>query len=84
MNAITMIGILAGALTTVAFVPQVIKSWRTRHTRDISLGMFSVLCLGLALWLTYGLLVHDVPIILANAVTFALATSILALKIRHG
>ena len=84
MNSITLLGILAGVLTTVSFAPQVIKSWRTRHTRDVSLGMFCILCLGLALWIVYGVLLKDLPLILANGVTLALAASILALKIRYG
>ncbi|MGD8453382.1 MAG: SemiSWEET transporter [Phycisphaerae bacterium] len=84
MSAITILGILAGTLTTAAFTPQVVKSWRTRHTKDVSLGMFIILCVGTTLWLIYGLLMSDLPIILANAVTLVLATSILALKIRHG
>lgn len=84
MNGVTLLGILAGVLTTVSFAPQVIKSWRTRHTRDVSLGMFCILCLGLALWIVYGVLLKDLPLILANGVTLALAASILALKIRYG
>jgi MtN3 and saliva related transmembrane protein len=84
MDGITLLGILAGVLTTIAFTPQVVKSWRTRHTRDVSLGMFSVLCLGITLWIVYGAMTADLPVILANSVTLALAASILALKIRYG
>ena len=84
MNRLTLIGMLAGALTTIAFAPQAIKSWRTRQTKDVSLGMFSIMCLGIALWIVYGALLGDLPIILANSVTLALAASILALKIRYG
>ena len=84
MNRLTLLGMLAGALTTIAFAPQAIKSWRTRHTKDVSLGMFSIMCLGIALWIVYGALLGDLPIILANSVTLALAGSILALKIRYG
>jgi MtN3 and saliva related transmembrane protein len=84
MSVTTLIGIVAGALTTISFAPQVVKSWRTRHTKDVSIGMFSLMCVGVALWLVYGILLRDLPIILANAVTLCLAASILALKIRFG
>jgi MtN3 and saliva related transmembrane protein len=83
MNGVTVLGIAAGALTTVAFVPQVVKAWRTRSTRDVSLGMFLTLCAGILLWLLYGFLVGDLPLILANGVTLGLATTILILKLRY-
>ena len=84
MSPVILLGILAGTLTTISFAPQAIKSWRTRQTRDVSLSMFSILCLGIVLWITYGALTRDLPIILANSVTLALAASILCLKIKHG
>jgi MtN3 and saliva related transmembrane protein len=83
MDGVTALGIAAGALTTIAFVPQVVKAWRSRSTRDVSLGMFLTLCAGVALWLVYGFLVDDLPLILANGVTFCLAAAILALKLRY-
>jgi MtN3 and saliva related transmembrane protein len=83
MNGVTVLRIAAGALTTVAFVPQVVKAWRTRSTRDVSLGMFLTLCAGILLWLLYGFLVGDLPLILANGVTLGLATTILILKLRY-
>ncbi len=82
-DATTAIGLVAAVLTTAAFLPQVIKTWRTRKTRDISLGMFLVLCLGIFLWLVYGLLRDDLPLILANAVTLALAGTILVFKLKY-
>lgn len=82
-DATTILGLAAATLTTVAFLPQVIKTWRTRQTRDISLGMFSVLCFGICLWLLYGFLRDDLPLILANAVTLALAGTILVLKLKY-
>ncbi|MBP5855818.1 SemiSWEET family sugar transporter [Marivibrio halodurans] len=82
--AVQAIGMLAGTCTTVAFLPQVIKTWRTRSTRDISLGMFLVLTTGIVLWLTYGLMIGDLPLVAANAVTFLLAGAILYFKLRHG
>ncbi len=77
------IGTVAGALTTVAFLPQVVKTWRSRSAGDISLSMFLAFCTGVALWLIYAVLVRAWPIILANAVTLCLAGLILAMKIRH-
>ncbi|CAA6604385.1 conserved membrane hypothetical protein [Rhodospirillaceae bacterium LM-1] len=77
------VGMVAGALTTLAFLPQVIKTWKTRSTRDISLTMFLSFTLGVALWLVYGLMMSAWPIILANLVTLALAGIILFLKLRH-
>lgn len=77
------IGTLAGCLTTLAFLPQVIKTWRSRSTSDISLAMFLAFCAGVALWLVYGVLVDAWPVTLANAVTLVLAGSILIMKIRH-
>lgn len=82
--AVRALGLLAGLCTTIAFLPQVIKTWRSRSARDISLGMFLVFTVGVALWLAYGLFVGDLPLVLANGVTFVLAATILALKLRHG
>ncbi len=81
---VTFIGLLAGILTTVAFVPQVIKTWRSHSTHDISLAMFAIFTSGVFAWLVYGLVIGDLPIIGANAVTFVLAGTILFLKIRNG
>ena len=75
---------LAAAGTTLAFVPQAIKVIRTKQTKDLSLPMYIILNIGLALWLTYGLLITDWPIILANTVTLIFALTILVLKIKHG
>ena len=81
---IDAIGIVAGCLTTAAFVPQLVKVWRSRSAEDLSLGMFLMFTLGIALWLAYGLLTWSVPVILANAVTLVLSLAILALKLRFG
>ncbi len=83
MDWITIIGLLAAMGTTIAFLPQVIKSWKTRKTRDISLPMYLVFSIGVFLWLIYGLLIKNLPIVLANGITFILALSILFLKIKH-
>ena len=81
---ITAIGFAAAALTTLAFLPQAVKSWRSRSTRDVSLGMILILVIGIVFWLAYGLLRADLPIIAANAVTLLLAGSILVSKLRFG
>lgn len=83
MTLITTIGLLAALLTTISFLPQVIKSWKIRKTRDISLPMYIILVTGLFLWLIYGILIKDLPLILANLVTLILASSVLFLKIKY-
>ena len=81
-SLIAMLGFTAGTLTTLAFVPQVIKSWESKSTQDVSLGMFLVLCTGILLWLTYGFLINDTPLIVANGFSLLLAGSILIMKLR--
>ena len=81
---ITAIGLLAALLTTAAFLPQVLHTLDTRDTRGISLRMYVIFTAGVALWLVYGLLTGDLPLIAANAVTLVLAGAILILKLRHG
>jgi MtN3 and saliva related transmembrane protein len=83
MNPIDPIGYLAAALTTVAFVPQVLHTWRLRSANGISLGMYVTFTIGVVLWLLYGVLLGAWPIIIANAVTLALTTSVLVLAIRY-
>lgn len=84
MTLTTLVGFAAATLTTLAFVPQVVRSWRTRVTRDVSLGMFLVMTTGIALWLAYGTLIADWPLIVANGVGFLLSLTVLILKLRHG
>ena len=78
------LGFLAATLTTVAFVPQAIKTLRTRDTSGISLGMYAVFTVGIACWFGYGVYLGSWPMILSNVITFVLAAIILALKLRHG
>ena len=80
---IELIGYSAAVCTTAAFAPQLLKAWRSKSTRDISLGMFVVMTIGVVLWLIYGALKGDAPLIAANAVTLALALGILILKLIH-
>lgn len=84
MEMVTALGLLAGTLTTLAFVPQVIKTWRTRSTHDISLAMFAIFTAGVLTWLVYGILKGDLPVILANAATIVLAGTVLYFKLRNG
>ena len=76
------IGYVAGLLTTLAFVPQAWYIWRTRSTRDVSLHTFSVFTVGITLWLAYGVLKGEWPIVLWNGVTLLLAIAILVMKLR--
>lgn len=84
MNWIELIGLAAGGLTTIAFVPQVVKTWRTQSAGDLSLPMLLLFNAGIGLWLAYGLLIGSPGLTAANAVTFALALSILYVKLRRG
>lgn len=81
---IDWVGMTAGMLTTIAFVPQALKTWRSRHAKDLSLGMFSLFSLGVVFWLIYGILLGSWPIMIANSITLLLAGSILFFKIRYG
>ena len=80
----TLIGLLAATCTTGSFLPQVIRAWRTRSTRDVSALMFVLLVTGNALWLLYGALIGDLPLVVANLTTITLVAIILALKLRYG
>jgi MtN3 and saliva related transmembrane protein len=77
-----LIGYCAAFCTTIAFLPQVIKVWRTRAVRDISMGMYVVLCAGLLLWTGYGWMLSSLPILVANGFTLVLAGIILFFKWR--
>jgi MtN3 and saliva related transmembrane protein len=76
------IGYISAALTTIAFIPQAIKVYRTRHTDDISFGMFLLMTIGVGFWVVYGFLLHALPVIAANIITFLLALYILIMKIK--
>ena len=83
MTIITILGLTAGTLTTLAFLPQLIKTWKTQSADDVSMGMLLTLCSGILLWIVYGVSIHDIPLIVANGVTFILAFTILCLKVRY-
>ena len=84
ISLISFIGFAAAFCTTAAYLPQVIRIWRTRSTADISLSMFSAMTFGVVLWLVYGIAIDSWPIIACNSVTLGLASTILILKLRHG
>ncbi len=84
MSLVPLLGYAAATCTTVAFVPQVVRIWRTRSTRDISLGMFVVMTAGVLMWMIYGLIIHDRPLVAANGTTFVLSLTILVMKLRTG
>ena len=78
------VGLVAGLLTTLAFVPQVQRTWRMGQARDFSLPMLVMFVTGVALWLVYGVFLGSSSVVLANAVTLVLAGYILVIKVRHG
>ena len=82
MSPTDPIGYLAAALTTIAFVPQVLHTWRLRSAQGVSTGMYAIFTTGVALWLLYGILLGEWPLIVSNAITLALALCILVMAIR--
>jgi MtN3 and saliva related transmembrane protein len=82
MELITILGLTAALFTTISLLPQLLQVWKTKSTKDISVGMFALFCGGVLLWFLYGLLVHDFPIIIANALAFIQALIILAFKVK--
>ena len=84
MKIAFIIGLVAATLTTISFLPQVIKVFKTRHTKDLSFATFFVFSVSLFLWFVYGILIGELPIILANGITFLLALSIIIMKIKYG
>lgn len=80
---IDILGLVAGTLTTIAFLPQLHKTWKSKSAKDVSLVMMITFCIGVFLWFIYGLAIHAMPVIVANAVTLILALLILLLKIRY-
>src|SRR5271165_3135196 len=83
MNFVSLVGFGAGTLCTLAYLPQALHSFRTKSVRDISLAMLLSLNVGLVLWVAYGFLIHSLPLILPNAITFFLAFPLLIMKLRY-
>lgn len=80
MDSIDLLGLAAGSLTTLSFIPQVFRIWRTKSASDISYAMFLLFSTGVLLWLIYGLVLNAMPVVIANATTLVLALIVLALK----
>jgi len=78
------IGMLAAFLTTAAYIPQLVKVLREKHTTSLSLGMYVLITSGIGLWFIYGVMLNSPSLMLANGITFAMALTILIMKIRHG
>jgi len=83
MRLTSLLGFIAGILTTISFVPQVVHAWRSKSCDDLSWGMLLTFSAGVVLWLVYGIRLWAMPIIVANAVTLALLLAIMALKARY-
>ena len=83
MDAITIIGLIAALFTTVSLLPQLIKVYKTKSTKDISTGMFTLFGCGVLLWFVYGVFVNDLPIIVANSLAFIQAIVILFFKAKY-
>jgi MtN3 and saliva related transmembrane protein len=84
MDLTTAIGLAAGLLTTTSLVPQVTKIWKSKSAKDVSRRMFIAFCLGISLWLAYGVIKGDIPMMIWNSISLALALSILAMKLKFG
>ncbi|MFO0754058.1 MAG: SemiSWEET transporter [Thermodesulfovibrionales bacterium] len=82
-NGVTLLGLAAAVLTTSSFIPQVVRSWRLKETKDISLWMFLLIGAGIFLWMVYGFLIRDLPVIAANMVSFIFVSLILYFKIKY-
>jgi MtN3 and saliva related transmembrane protein len=80
---INVLGLIAGTLTTIAFLPQLHKTWTSKSAKDVSSVMMITFCIGVFLWFVYGLAIHAMPVVVSNAVTLVLALLILVLKIRY-
>ena len=83
MTIAEIIGLIAGALTSTGFLPQFIKAYRTKSTRDISLPMLLIILTGVILWLVYGVMEKAMPVIVANGVTMVMITAIMVLKVKY-
>ena len=83
IDLVTVLGLVAATFTTIAFIPQVIKTARTKSTKDISKGMFTLMSSASFLWLIYGFLIGSLPVIIANVALLILSTMILSYKLKY-
>ena len=84
VNRVSIVGFIAGTFTTIAYLAQVLRTLKQRSTKDISLGMYLLLCTGIGMWLVFGILIDSWPVIIANGIALALSGSVLIMKIRFG
>lgn len=84
MDPVTLLGILAGAITTIGLLPQVIVSFRTKSTKDLSMGMLTMMSSGLLLWIIYGIMIQNIPLLMADSVSFLINSGLLIMKFKHG
>lgn len=84
MDSVFAVGIVAAFCTTFSYVPQVVKAYKSRHTKDLSLVMLLMLAAGILLWIVYGVMLNQLPIIIANSVTLVLVCYVLYLKRKYG
>ncbi len=84
MNITLIIGLIAASLTTFAFLPQSLRAIKTKHTKDLSLPMLLMLEFGVVVWICYGYMISDIPLLAANIISFVFVTITLALKLKHG
>lgn len=80
MDVATWVGYVAGTMTVIAFVPQVVKTWRSRSAADVSLAMYLIFAFGVFLWVVYGLVIHSTPVVAANVATLVLACTMIVFK----
>lgn len=80
---IEILGYISATLTTIAFLPQIIKTLKTKSAKDVSMGMFVLFTTGVFLWIIYGALTNTMPVLIANAVIFCLALTQIILKIKY-
>jgi MtN3 and saliva related transmembrane protein len=83
MDSVILLGLIAGALTSLSFLPQLIKIWRSRSAGDISLAMYVIITIGFVLWLWYGILISSIPVIAANSIAILISGIIMILKIKY-
>lgn len=83
MDQVIIIGMLAAVCTTIAFLPQVYKIYRTKHAKDLSLPMYILFSAGVLLWFIYGIIIGSLPVILANGITFVLTVYILVMMVKY-
>lgn len=79
---IEVLGLAAGCMTTCSFIPQVVRTYRSRSVSDISLRMYLLLCAGIAMWVVYGIMIGSVSVVAANSVSLCLTLAILVMKIK--